>query len=478
MAKFDLAFPYKTKNQGVAVLAFISTFAASILISEAIIVFAAYAWIWSLVVQGASAYSIPAGYFAMLLLPLTAVLLSCLGLVWLWDEEIHLSDSGLSLSNAFLVPMLGRVQRSWDDLLSLQLSSRNQLPLDEQLLTLRFKTGGHARIDLSLLSTDAIEQLLLSLEVWGRNADKDPLLLRLQSGLHEMRLGAGLISYTQIWEEEMNRRFGSTAFIPLEPGHQLQSGRLRVLKQVAFGGLSAIYLAQLNKTEAVIIKESVLVDTSGSGETEKAQLMFAREAHLLAKLNHPQIARMRDYFVEQGRHYVVLDYLPGDDLKKIVKAGGSQSEEQVLRWALEIAQILQYLHDCKPPVVHRDLTPDNLVFSAERIVLIDFGAANQLLTMATGTLIGKQSYIAPEQFRGNAVPASDIYALGCTLHFLLTGYDPEPLSVSHPRRLNARVSSEVDELVAACTTFAVNERIQTASQLIERLESLIERRRL
>lgn len=478
MAKFDLVFPYKTKSQDLGVLAFISTFAASVLISEAIVVFAIYAWLWSLVVQGASQYPLPASYVMMLLLPLTAVFISCLGLTWLWDEEIHLSDNGLSLSNAFLLPMLGRVQRSWEDLLSLQLSTRHHASLDKQVLTLRFKTGGHASIDLSQLNIDAIERLLLSLEVWGRHANKDPLLLRLQSGLHEMRLGAGQVSYTQIWEEEMNRRFGSTAFIPLEPGHQLQSGRLRVLKQVAFGGLSAIYLAQLNKTEAVIIKESVLSDASGSEESEKAQQMFAREAHLLKNLDHPQIARWRDYFVEQGRHYVVLDYLPGDDLKKIVRASGSQPEERVLLWALEIARILQYLHSFTPPVVHRDLTPDNLVFSADQIVLIDFGAANQLLTMATGTLIGKQAYIAPEQFRGNAVPASDIYACGGTLHFLLTGEDPEPLSVSHPRLINGQVSSDVDQLVADCTAFDAGERIQTAGQLIDRLETLIARRGL
>ncbi len=104
------------------------------------------------------------------------------------------------------------------------------------------------------------------------------------------------------------------------------------------------------------------------------------------------------------------------------------------------------------PVIHRDLTPDNIVVKDDgTLVVIDFGAANEFIGNSTGTFVGKQCYISPEQFRGKAVPQSDIYALGCTLHYLLTGSDPQALSVAHPHSLNEIVSPEVDALVAECT---------------------------
>jgi serine/threonine protein kinase len=106
------------------------------------------------------------------------------------------------------------------------------------------------------------------------------------------------------------------------------------------------------------------------------------------------------------------------------------------------------------------------------LVLIDFGAANEYVGQATGTLIGKQSYISPEQFRGKAEPSSDIYALGGTLNFLLTGDDPEPLSPSHPRRVRGELSQDIDQLVASCTALSTSERIQSARALNDAIDQL------
>jgi serine/threonine protein kinase len=133
---------------------------------------------------------------------------------------------------------------------------------------------------------------------------------------------------------------------------------------------------------------------------------------------------------------------------------------------------LSYLHSMEPVVIHRDLTPDNLICSEQgRIFLIDFGAANDAIGTATGTMVGKQSYISPEQFRGKAVAASDIYAFGGTLHFLLTGKDPIPLSSSHPRALNPLVSRDVDQFIARCTQQNDHDRPDTTScaQFVNRL---------
>src|SRR5207237_6197438 len=124
-----------------------------------------------------------------------------------------------------------------------------------------------------------------------------------------------------------------------------------------------------------------------------------------------------------------------------IRQNGAQKETTVLKWAAEVAEILTYLHKRNPPIIHRDLTPDNLVLKNEGTVhLIDFGAANQFVGTATGTLVGKQAYIAPEQLRGKADLQSDLYSLGGTLHYLLTGKDPIPLMVAHPNEVLPDIS--------------------------------------
>lgn len=235
------------------------------------------------------------------------------------------------------------------------------------------------------------------------------------------------------------------------------------------GGLSAVYLAESAKG-MVVIKESVVPAGSSAANQEKARDMFKREASMLMKLSHPQIARVMDHFQENDRDYLLLEYVPGITLREYVRRHGPQSEERVSTWAAQIAKILVYLHGQDPPVIHRDLTPDNLMITPSgEIVLIDFGAANQFLGTATGTIVGKQFYISPEQFRGKAVPASDIYSLGGTLHFLLTGKEPEALSISHPKALCPTVSDSMDELIASCTVLTPDARIATAEEFLQKL---------
>src|SRR5206468_2378558 len=122
-------------------------------------------------------------------------------------------------------------------------------------------------------------------------------------------------------------------------------------------------------------------------------------------------------------------------------------------------------------------TPDNIVLSSagEQITVVDFGAANEFLGKATGTLIGKQCYIAPEQFRGKAQIHSDIYALGATMHFLLTGQDPEPLEASRPADVNGEVSLELSGLVEWCTNQEAELRPLSATDLKAAIEDLLQR---
>jgi hypothetical protein len=337
---------------------------------------------------------------------------------------------------------------------------------DRRELVLYTTDGFPVYLNVACMAPNELEQLLVGLDVWATHCEKDHELELLQDELQKGSDQKLLPSYTSMWDDELSRRFSSTAYVPLEPGHHLQNGRLKILSQVSFGGLSAVYLCQKNEQELVVLKEAVVPGDGGGEIKSKALELFEREAHILMKLDHPKIMKVLDHFVDSERHYLLLEYHNGQDLKQFVKHNGPPSEEKVCSWALEIASILEYLHDQEPPIIHRDLTPDNLVLGIDgAIVMIDFGAANEFVGKATGTLVGKQSFIAPEQFRGKATAQSDLYALGCTLHFLLTGAEPVPLSVSHPRKINPAVSPKMDALVASLTAMNVEDRVSSATQL-------------
>jgi tRNA A-37 threonylcarbamoyl transferase component Bud32 len=389
------------------------------------------------------------------------------------DTQIFLSKMGLSLPTS-LAPTFGfRKQIPWSAIDSVQLMGSGTSAL------IRFKgPATDIKLNLASIEKDHLEQLLLAVQLWAGNCERNVALLE----LHEKLQGnEEKLSYTAMWEDELARRFATTAFVPLEPGTKVYSGKVKVVRQLSFGGLSAIYLCQQENQDLVVLKESVVPASQSVEMRNKAAQMFQREALLLMKLDHPSLVKVLDHFTEGTRSYLLLQYINGQDLRQLVLQHGIQTETNVLRWAGQIGQILQYLHRQEPPIIHRDLTPDNLVLdsvkagvpaSEDKIVLIDFGAANEFIGNATGTLVGKQCFIAPEQFRGKAVPASDIYALGCTLYFLLTGEEPDALSVSHPRNLNGKVSSDLDELIAQMTAMDVEKRIASADEVMIRIEKL------
>ena len=170
---------------------------------------------------------------------------------------------------------------------------------------------------------------------------------------------------------------------------------------------------------------------------------------------------------------MLLERINGSTLRNYVRDRGAVSEHQALIWAREIAEIVSYLHSRTPPIIHRDLTPENLVLDMRgSLVLVDFGAANEFVGTVTGTLVGKPSYIAPEQFSGRACLESDLYSLGAVLHFMLTAKEPEPLSVNSPRKINAQVSEAFDTLVQDLMTLASSGRIASAEEVGKRLSNL------
>jgi tRNA A-37 threonylcarbamoyl transferase component Bud32 len=334
------------------------------------------------------------------------------------------------------------------------------------------KKGRPLNIDVSKLQPEFVEQFLLAASMWAPSG-ADGNLEELQSALREDARSTAQLSYTDLWDDELGRRFCPTAYIPLEPGRVIRNNTIKVVNHLASGGLSALYLCQLNGNQLVVLKEAIIPQQGAENLKEKAREMFEREAMLLMKLDNPGIVHVLDWFSEGERNYLLLEYINGIDLRQMVRHQGPQKEADILEWAIQVATSLKYLHEREQPIIHRDLTPDNLVLRNDgRVMLVDFGAANEFIGTATGTFVGKHSFIAPEQFRGKATTQSDIYAFGCTLFFLLVGEEPEALSQSNPKEKMPSVSDDLSELVQSCTQLEASDRYQTVAQLLPVLRRL------
>ncbi len=397
-------------------------------------------------------------------------------------NRIHVSKDGISFP-AFLLPALKfRRTRNWSELVSADIfvpsdfNSDTEHDKDRRQLLLTFDSGSCLVLKLNWFTKEDVEQLLLAVELWASNCKRSTNLIEYQTQIQNQSHGVAKIGYTQMWEEELSRRFQSTSFVPLEPAKQLQNGRFTVVRQLAFGGLSAIYLAQEKQLDLVVLKEAVVPSSADPQARAEAEQRLVREAEMLSRLQHENIARVMDHFVEESRHYLVLEYINGADLRQYVKQNGAINQVTAIKWGLQILDILQALHSQTPPMLHRDLTPENLVLTkASQIVLIDFGAANQFVGAATGTVVGKQAYIPPEQLRGKAVIESDLYSFGGTMYFLLTGKDPLPLSISRPSSVLPDIDEDLDDIIATCTAFEPEDRFHSVDQISDRLGAALVR---
>jgi serine/threonine-protein kinase len=162
-------------------------------------------------------------------------------------------------------------------------------------------------------------------------------------------------------------------------------------------------------------------------ERDEAETWFRREGETLMSLQHPAIPLVHDTFSDGQRHYLVMDLVEGRSLEQVVHDEGRPGldEARVVAWAEQVLEVLSYLHSRTDPLIFRDLKPANLMLTPRgEIRLIDFGIARVFTQQAHGTAIGTPGYAPPEQYQGLAEPASDLYALGATMHHLLTGRDP------------------------------------------------------
>ncbi|MBN2390932.1 MAG: serine/threonine-protein kinase [Anaerolineae bacterium] len=260
----------------------------------------------------------------------------------------------------------------------------------------------------------------------------------------------------------------------LSAGMQLQD-RYKVLGVIGIGGMGAVYKTQDLRFPGVLrlcaVKE--MINTASDPQVRQMIVRnFEREASILATLGHPAIPQVYDYFTEGSRCYLVEEFVTGKDLEaRLAEAEGFFSEGLVADWAVQLCEVLSYLHNHKPrPIIFRDLKPSNIMLDDHnRIRLVDFGIAKLFQSGEKGTMIGTEGYSPPEQYRGIAEPRGDIYALGATLHHLLSKQDPrlEPPFSFHERpiyKTNPTVSRELVEVIDKALEYDVNKRWGSAEE--------------
>ncbi|MEJ5310386.1 MAG: serine/threonine-protein kinase [Anaerolineae bacterium] len=260
----------------------------------------------------------------------------------------------------------------------------------------------------------------------------------------------------------------------LSAGVQLQ-GRYKILGVIGIGGMGAVYKAQDLRFPGVLRLCAVKEMISTASDPQVRQMIvrnFEREASILATLGHPAIPQVYDYFTEGSRCYLVLEFVTGKDLEaRLAEAEGFFPEAVVADWAIQLCEVLSYLHNHKPrPIIFRDLKPSNIMLDDHnRIRLVDFGIAKLFQSGEKGTMIGTEGYSPPEQYRGIAEPRGDIYALGATLHHLLSKQDPrlEPPFSFHERpihKTNPTVSRELVEVINKALEYDINKRWGSAEE--------------
>jgi serine/threonine protein kinase len=270
-----------------------------------------------------------------------------------------------------------------------------------------------------------------------------------------------------------------------DSSQQLQAGttledRYLIQGVLGIGGMGAVYRARdlhfPNVVKLVAVKE--MVNRALDPVVRNTIIRnFEREANLLASLEHRAIPRIYDYFSVNERSYLVEEYISGSDLEALINnVTDFIAEERVIRWAVELCDVLSYLHSHKPePIVFRDMKPSNVMINAfDHVVLVDFGIAKHFQAGQKGTMIGTEGYSPPEQYRGEATPLADIYSLGATLHHVLTRRDPRleaPFSFGERpvRQINARATPALEAIINTALQYEPTDRFQSANEMKDAL---------
>jgi len=272
----------------------------------------------------------------------------------------------------------------------------------------------------------------------------------------------------------------------LEPGTVLRE-RYEILALIDQGGMGAVYKATDRRLPGRLcaVKEILPFPGLGADALAQARRQFLEEASTLARLDHPGLPKVSDYFTDDpeagpaGRDYLVMDYVPGQNLEQLAQEARRQGrfldEQEVLRWADQLCAALAYLHSQSPPVLHRDVKPANIKLTPDgRIKLVDFGLVKRLDPDDPRTVtglrgLGSLPYTPIEQYAGDmghTDTRSDVYSLGATLYQLVTGQAPPSAQerflddhlLSSPRRINPALSPALEEAILAALALHPRDR--------------------
>ena len=274
--------------------------------------------------------------------------------------------------------------------------------------------------------------------------------------------------------------------------NDLVDGKYRVRYSVGRGQMGEVWLADhLRLSQLVAIKEVLSTDAKKDdydiGEKEQDRLAFEllrerleKESDLLKKLKNDHLPRVLDIIPTEDSILLVMDYIQGRSLQRIMEEDKDKkngfSEEEIFKYAIQLAEVLKYLHNQSPPIIHRDIKPSNIMLDKEKIYVIDFGTAKEILLDGQDSrALGTAGYAAPEQYKSHNRPGrsderTDIYNLGATLFHLATGQEPEPLRVGSVLDIKPELSEPLDKIIRKCTEYKPEERYKDVGELLDDLK--------
>lgn len=280
-------------------------------------------------------------------------------------------------------------------------------------------------------------------------------------------------SFTELWLDSLSSAPEAESLQEIPDGQTLAAGRYLVKSKLASGGQGHAYLCHDQTTqEEVVVKAYLLPVYQGQHLKDVAVQQLEAESMVLQRINHAQIVQFVDWFSTSSCAFLVLKRISGKNLRQYHAVRGSLPTALVQDLTLQMCEILGYLNSSSPAIVHRDFTPDNLIIDEQqKLTLIDFTIAEPTGAVSGLPPAGKPAYMPPEQFRGETCVQSDIYALGGTLQYLLTGCDPVALEQTNLLLTESGVSPLLAEIVFKCRAQRSNDRFQSVVEIAALIHS-------
>lgn len=386
---------------------------------------------------------------------------------------------------------------SWMSVESVRLEKLGEMgdPL-EGTLVIHGSGISQVRIDLTRIADVKMRRRMLRLvERYAINASFNSEFLRATNAIVD-------IQFTDIWlaDAKHDAKPGTESDSLFADDEMLAKGQKKLLRnglyiideQLGFGGQGVTYIGRKGikltaeemmqdtagegipktSTAKVVIKELVLPNFADVRILQDATSRFEHGAILLEKLHHPQIVALSEHFIEDGKAYLILEYIQGKTLRQVVDDVGPLPLSEVIKVGIQMCDILDYLHSQDSAVIHCDFAPDNLIMAPGGTVkLVDFDVARVVDSRTYTFIAGRPSYTPPEQFRGAPTTQSDLFALGAILHFLSKGCDPAPLGGGLEHDLD-KEQTDLEKLIASCLSFEPSDRPATAKDIRAALEQI------